>query len=70
MKRSRSTFDPSAECVAAAQQKKKKKSIRFRSHKVTVLAVDSSKRAPKGKYRKELKKNGMEKVVEIKRNFS
>lgn len=37
---------------------------------MTVLAVDSTKGVPKGKYRKELKKNGREKVIEIKRNYS
>lgn len=52
------------------QQKKKKSAIRFKPSKITVLAVDASAGVPKGKYRKQLKKNGCEKVVELKRNNS
>lgn len=70
VKRAGATFDPSDECVASVQQEKKKKAIRFKSSKITVLAVDAAKGIPKGKYRKELKKNGSEKTIEIKRYFS
>lgn len=68
-KRPRFTFDPSAECVAAAQQKKKKAAVRFKSSKITVIAVDGKKPILKGKWRKELKK-GLEQVIEVKRNFT
>ena len=35
-----------------------------------MLLVDSDKSVPKGKYRKQLKKDGHEAVIEVKRNFS
>ena len=65
-----STSDPSEEGVAAVQQEKEKKSIPLKTIKVTVLAVDSAKNVPEGKDLKELKKNGMEQVIKIRRNFS
>jgi len=65
---SKSTFDPTDECVAALSQKKK--AIQCKSTKVTVLLVDPAKGIPKSKYRRELKENGCEEVIEIKRNMT
>ena len=65
-KRSGATFDPSE---VAVQERKKKKTKRFKCSKITVIAVDASKGLPKGKYRKQLKKD-CEKVIEVKRNYS
>ena len=65
------TFDPTSQCVAADQQRKKKKAIRNRVSKVTILQVNNVARGiPKGKYRRELKKDGQEVVVKLKRNMS
>ena len=63
-------FDPTAECVATLSQKKKKKSIRFRSTKITVLMVDPNKAVPRGKSRRKLEDEGYEEIIEIKRNMS
>lgn len=68
LKRPSTSFDPSDATIT--QQKKKRRAIRFKSSKVTVLAVDSTKGVPKGKYRKELNKNGRVQIIEIKRNYS
>ena len=51
-------------------KRKKRKPFDSKNSKVTVLAVDSTRGIPKGKYRKELKANGFEKTIEVKRNFS
>lgn len=48
----------------------KKKAIRFKCSKITVIAVNAKKGIPKGKYRKELKDQEHEKNIEFKRNFS
>lgn len=68
-KRSNS-FDPTEECVAASQQKKKKKAIRLRTCKVKVMLVDASKGVPKGKTRRELREKELEKTMDLKRNMS
>ena len=65
-----SHFDPTAECVATASQKKKKKAIRSRSTKVTILLVDPSKGIPKKNYHRQLKENGFEEIIEVKQNMS
>ena len=66
-----STFDPTAECVASARQKKKKAAIRFKASKITVILVSSpDKGVPKGKDRHKLKRDGDEQVIEVKRNMS
>ena len=49
-----SGFDPTKECVAAPQQKKKKKAVRTRPVTVSVTVVKNPKQGvPKGKKRKE-----------------
>ena len=63
-------FDPTAECIATASQKKKKKAIRSRSTKVTILFVDPSKGIPKKNYRRQLRENGYKEIIEVKRNMS
>ena len=63
-------FDPTEQCVAIVAQIKKKKAIRSRSTKITILLVDPSKRVPKNKYRRELKENGFEEIIEVKQNMS
>ena len=63
-------FDPTAECIAIASQKKKKKAIRSRSTKVTILFVDPSKGIPKKNYCRQLRENGYEEIIEVKRNMS
>ena len=64
-------FDPTAECVVTSQQKKKKKGIknsRNRICKVSCFLVSNLERGvPRGNYRIDLKKNGKEAMIEIKR---
>lgn len=55
MRKRSNSFDPTEECVAVAQQKKKKKAIQLRTCKVKVMLVDASKGVPKGRIRRELR---------------
>ena len=57
-------FDPT---IATASQKKKKKAIRSRSTKVTILLLDPSKGIPKKNYHRQLRENG---IIEVKQNIS
>ena len=63
-------FDPTAHCVALAAKKKKKRAIRCRTTKVTVLMVEPNQGVPKGKRRRKLKDEGFEEIIEVKRNMS
>ena len=63
-------FDPTAQCVALAAKSKKKRASRCRTTKVTVLMVEPSQGVPKGKRRRNLKDEGFEEVIEVKRNMS
>ena len=64
------TFDPTLECIANSAHKKKKKAVRNRSTKITVLIVDRDRAVPKGASRRKLRDDGYEEVIEVKRNMS
>ncbi len=57
--------------LGGASQKKKKTPIRFKPSKITAILVGNPQRGiPKGRDRRKLRKDGDEKVVELKRNMS
>lgn len=65
-----SAFDPTQPCVALDQQKKKK-GVRCKPSKVSVIVVEDIRRGiPKGKYRKELAESGRIVGLEIYRYMS
>lgn len=67
-----STFDPTRECVALAQ-KKKKKAARVKPSKLTIIALreqDVKRGVPRGKYRQSLATEDRVQKLEFHRNMT
>lgn len=66
-------FDPTAECVVAHQQKKKKKVLKLskKAAKISCFLITDLKRGvPRGNYRADLKKNGSEAMIDVTKSMS
>lgn len=66
------TFDPTRECVALAQ-KKKKKAARVKPNKLTIIALqeqDVKRRIPRGKYMQSLATEDRVQKLEFHRNMT
>ena len=62
-------FDPLADCVASAA-KRKKKAVRIKPRKITVVLVDGTDRVPRFGKRKALKNEGKIRQLQFTRNMS